>query len=137
MKTPKSGTQLVALAFTAFLLQACSEPVAWRGTDVSGILPDLEFTLTGSDGLETGADAFHGKATLLYFGFTSCPGVCPTTLNHVSVALDALGGPARNVHVLLVSVDPKRDTPEVMRKYTAGYGPWLHGLTGSEADLRA
>lgn len=121
----------------SLLLFACSEPVPWNGRDVTGIFPDLEFELLNSEGEMTNAGQFRGKTTLLYFGFTNCPGVCPATLGQISVALDELGDAAEHVQVLLVSVDPDRDTPEAMGAYTSRFGPWLHGLTGPEQDLRA
>jgi protein SCO1/2 len=138
MQAPIPAMRIVLLAAVAHLLLAgCSEPVAWRGTDVTGILPDLEFRLVDSNGEAADAAGFRGKPTLLYFGFTHCPDVCPTTLSQISVALEALGPAGEDIQVLLVSVDPKRDTPAAMQEYTAAFGPWLHGLTGSEEKLRA
>ena len=119
------------------LLQACSEPVNWYGSDVTGMMPDLEFTLTGPDGEQVDAKSLRGKPILVFFGFTSCPDVCPTTLTQLSVARKNLGAQADDVQILLVSVDPDRDTPEVMKQYTASFGPWLLGLTGPENDLEA
>jgi protein SCO1/2 len=119
------------------MVLSCGQPPAWNGTDVSGVFPDLEFELTDSNGQTINASAFHGKTTLLFFGFTNCPGICPATLGQISVALTELGESADQVQVLLVSVDPDRDTPEAMKAYTARFGPWLHGLTGEEADLKA
>ena len=118
------------------LTAGCAKPPAWNGLDVSGVLPDLNFTLLNSDGEQVNAKSFRGKTTLLYFGFTHCPVVCPTTLGQISVALAELGELAADVQVLLVSVDPERDTPQAMKDYTARFGPWLHGLTGSESALR-
>jgi protein SCO1/2 len=119
------------------LLQACSEPVNWYGSEVTGMMPDLEFTLTGPDGEQVDAKSLRGKPVLVFFGFTSCPDVCPTTLTQLSVARKKLGAQADDVQILLVSVDPDRDTPEVMKQYTASFGPWLLGLTGPEKDLEA
>jgi protein SCO1/2 len=126
----------IATLLCCLLLTACSEPVPWNGRDVSGVFPDLQFELLNSDGHEINAGAYRGKTTLMYFGFTNCPGVCPATLGQISVALNELGTEAENIHVLLVSVDPERDTPEAMKVYTERFGPWLHGLTGPEQDLR-
>jgi protein SCO1/2 len=119
------------------LLQACNEPVNWYGSEVTGMMPDLEFTLTGPDGEQVDAKSLQGKPVLVFFGFTSCPDVCPTTLTQLSVARKKLGAQADDVQILLVSVDPDRDTPEVMKQYTASFGPWLLGLTGPEKDLEA
>lgn len=119
----------------AILLQACSEPVNWHASDVTGMLPNLEFDLAGPDGERFDARSLQGKAVLLFFGFTSCPDVCPTTLTQLSVVMRKLGPQADKLQILLVSVDPGRDTPEVMKRYTASFGPWLLGLTGSEEAL--
>lgn len=119
------------------MLFSCGQPPAWNGTDVSGVFPDLEFELIDSNGQAVNASAFQGKTTLLFFGFTNCPGICPATLGQISVALTELGEPADQVQVLLVSVDPDRDTPEALKTYTARFGPWLHGLTGEKAALKA
>ena len=121
----------------AFLLWACDQPPVWHHRDVTGIMPDLEFTLIGSDGNKVGASAFLGKTTLLFFGFTHCPGICPSTLASVRIALAEMGPAAEEVQMLLVTVDPARDTPEALQEYTARFGPWLDGLTGSEESLKA
>ena len=117
------------------LLQSCSEPVSWHASDVTGMMPDLEFTLIGPDNEQVDARSLQGKPVLVFFGFTHCPDVCPTTLTQLSVVMKKLGPQADDIQVLLVSVDPDRDTPGVMKKYTASFGPWLLGLTGSEKDL--
>lgn len=117
------------------LLQSCSEPVSWHASDVTGMMPDLEFTLIGPDNEQVDARSLLGKPVLVFFGFTHCPDVCPTTLTQLSVVMKKLGPQADDIQVLLVSVDPDRDTPGVMKKYTASFGPWLLGLTGSEKDL--
>jgi len=121
----------------SLLLQSCSEPVSWHASDVTGMMPDLEFTLIGPDSEQVDASSLQGKPVLVFFGFTSCPDVCPTTLTQLSVVMKKLGPQADDIQILLVSVDPDRDTPEVMKKYTASFGPWLLGLTGSEEDLDA
>lgn len=117
------------------LLQSCSDPVSWHASDITGKMPDLEFTLIGPDSEQVDARSLQGKPVLVFFGFTNCPDVCPTTLTQLSVVMKKLGPQADDVQVLLVSVDPGRDTPDVMKKYTASFGPWLLGLTGSEEDL--
>jgi protein SCO1/2 len=131
MRTLKLSFLLLATLF----LQACSEPVNWHASDVTGMMPNLEFTLTGPDGKQVDASSLQGKPVLVFFGFTSCPDVCPTTLTQLSVVMKKLGPQADNIQILLVSVDPGRDTPEIMKNYTASFGPWLLGLTGSEEAL--
>lgn len=127
---------LTALAGAALLL-ACSQAPSWRGQDVSGVMPDLAFELTDSSGNRVRTESRLGQATLLYFGFTNCPDICPTTLSQIKVALEAMGPEAESVRVFLVSVDPDRDTPAVMTRYTQAFGDWLEGFTGNKAELKA
>jgi protein SCO1/2 len=74
---------------------------------------------------------------LVYFGFTFCPDVCPTTLNHVADALDRLGDKADKIVPVLITVDPKRDTPEAMKQYVAAFTPRMVGLTGTPEQAAA
>ena len=121
--------------FLVILLQSCNQPLQWNASDISGVMPDLEFTLTGPDGAPVNANSLHGKPVVLFFGFTSCPDVCPTTLTRLSVLVKALGSQANDLQVVFVSVDPDRDTYEVMKDYTSSFDSWLLGLTGPEDNL--
>jgi len=132
----RNSNPLLVLSFI-FLLQACNQAIDWHATDITGKMPNLEFKLVGPDGEQVNASALQGKPVLVFFGFTHCPDVCPITLTQLQVALKRLGPQAGNLQVLLVSVDPDRDTPAVMKQYTAAFGPWLLGLTGAEEDLAA
>jgi len=127
--------KLILMLLLAASNQSCKQEVNWSGSDVTGMLPDLEFRLTGPDGEQVDAGSMRGKPVLIFFGFTNCPDVCPTTLTLLSVAMRQLGLLADDIQVVLVSVDPGRDTPEVMQRYTTSFGPWLLGLTGSEEAL--
>ena len=80
--------------------------------------------------------SFDGRYLLVYFGYASCPDVCPVTLGTLADALDRLGDRAERVQPLFVTVDPDRDTPDVLRRYTAGFSPRLLGLTGTPRQLR-
>jgi protein SCO1/2 len=134
----RSGTPLalVALAVT-LLLTACGGP-RWHDVNVSGGLPPLAFTLTrASDAKPVTATDYHGKTTLLYFGYTFCPDVCPTTLAALDKVMDQLGPRAANVRVLFVTVDPNRDTLAVLKTYAASFGPNVVGLRGSPDQLAA
>ncbi len=118
------------------LLAAC-QPQPWRTTDVTGKLPDLDFTLVDTRGkVRHGAD-FHGKVTLLFTGFTHCPAVCPATLARLATVLEDLKADPKQVQVLFVSLDPERDTPEVLEAYVRRFGPWFVGLTGDRRQLDA
>lgn len=126
-----------ALFLLLTLVAGCQRAPTWRGQDVNGLMPDLAFELTDSEGKRVRTETLLGKATLLYFGFTNCRDVCPTTLSHIKVALDAMGPEAKDIQVFLVTVDPERDTPEALKKYGTSFGPWLQGFTGSKAELKA
>lgn len=128
--------RLANVLLLSLVLPACEPAPQWNGTDVSGVLPDLAFELVDSGGDTVTADAFQGKTTLLFFGFTNCPGPCPATLAQIGLALDAMGPDADAVQVLMVSVDPDRDTPAALQRFERSFGPWLHGLTGSDGQLQ-
>jgi protein SCO1/2 len=78
---------------------------------------------------------FRGKFMLVYFGYTFCPDVCPTTLNEVAEAMDKLGPNAARVQPIFITVDPRRDTPDVMKQYAASFSPQLLGLTGTPEEI--
>lgn len=118
------------------LLTACSEQT-WQTRDISGLMPPLQFNLTSETGEEVDASRYEGKAILLFFGFVSCPDVCPTTLARLSSILDELPAGARDeIRVLFVSVDPQRDSPKDLAAYTDSFGDNFIGLTGTQAQLR-
>lgn len=95
------------------------------------------FTLVDQDG-KTVTDAdFKGKPALIFFGYTHCPDVCPTTLFEVSEVLRALNGDAGKAQALFISIDPERDTPAVMKDYLSSFDPHLRGLTGSVEQIAA
>jgi protein SCO1/2 len=96
-----------------------------------------EFALTAQDGARVRLSDFRGKMALLYFGYTSCPGVCPTTLAEINQTLKAMGASAARVQVLMVTVDPERDTPERLRTYMAHFNSAFIGLTGTPKEVAA
>ena len=89
------------------------------------------FALEDGNGRQVTDRDFRGKYMLVYFGYTFCPDVCPTTLNEVADALDRLGAKADRLQPIFITVDPKRDTPAVVKQYVAAFTPRLIGLTGS------
>jgi protein SCO1 len=93
------------------------------------------FTLENSSGKTVTERDFRGKYMLVYFGYTYCPDVCPTTLNAVAAALDKLGPRAKELDPIFITVDPQRDTPDVMKQYTAAFSPALIGLTGTPDEI--
>jgi cytochrome oxidase Cu insertion factor (SCO1/SenC/PrrC family) len=93
------------------------------------------FTLEDGGGKQVTDRDFRGKYMLVYFGYTFCPDVCPTTLSEVADALDRLGAKAESLQPIFITVDPARDTPAVMKQYAADFTPRLIGLTGSEEQI--
>jgi len=93
------------------------------------------FRLVDSAGQTVTNQTYRGKYMLVYFGYTYCPDVCPTTLQAMTNALDVLGPKANQIAPLFITVDPARDTPAVMKRYTAAFSPRLIGLTGSPEQI--
>jgi protein SCO1/2 len=94
------------------------------------------FTLVDGAGHSVSDRDYRGKWRLMYFGYTHCPDACPTTLSDIGAALDKLPEPARKkLVVLFVTVDPERDTPQVVGAYAKAFGPEFVGLTGSQAAI--
>jgi protein SCO1/2 len=96
------------------------------------------FTLTDYNGKRVTDADFRGKPTLIYFGYTYCPDVCPTSLLLMQTAVDQLGkDAAQHINMLFITVDPERDTPAVLKDYVTNFGPTIIGLTGSPDDIAA
>ena len=93
-----------------------------------------EFSLTDHNGNRVTEADFLGRWQLVFFGFTHCPDVCPTTLAYMANVLDRFGSEVERVAPIFITVDPTRDTPEVMAEYVQAFHPKLVGLTGSEAE---
>ncbi len=126
-----------SLMLMLMLASGCARQAGWHDTAVSG-LPALAFDMTrANDGKPVTAADYRGKVTLLYFGYASCPDVCPMTLANVGQVLRRLGGEAGAVRVLFVTVDPDRDTLPVLRQYVAAFGPRVDGLRGDPDALAA
>jgi len=127
---------LIALVVLGLLLSGCAQDPKWKLIDLTGIMPPLEFTLHDSQGQPVTADRYKGKIVMLYFGYTHCPDVCPTTLVRIANALKKLGNEANQVQPLFVSVDPARDTPKILGEYPKAFSPTIVGLSGDEKSLR-
>jgi len=107
----------------------------WLTRDGTASLIGGPFALENGDGRQVTDRDFRGKYLLVYFGYTFCPDVCPTTLAEVADALDRLGPKADRLQPIFITVDPKRDTPAVVRQYVAAFSPRLVGLTGSPEQI--
>ena len=93
------------------------------------------FSLTDQTGRKVTDKDFRGHYTLVFFGYTYCPDVCPTELQVMSAALDSLGAKADNIQPIFISIDPQRDTPEILKQYVANFHPHLLGLTGTPEEI--
>lgn len=112
------------------------KPASFRGTTYAEPYPPAsEFALTRADGTNFQLSSMRGKVVLLFFGYTSCPDVCPTTLGELNQTIGQLGDDANKVQVVFVTVDPGRDTPERIQEYVNHFNPNFIGLSGSEDEL--
>lgn len=126
---------VASLAF-AMLTAGCGRSDPWRLVEMDDRLPPLSLSMTKvRDGRPVTADDFKGKVVVLEFGYTSCPDVCPTTLSNLSRVLRDLGADAKDVRVLFVTVDPDRDTPDVLKQYVENFAPQVEGLRGGPNQL--
>ena len=123
-----------AVLAVCLALAACDgRSVAWYGRDITGAMPDLAFTMQrANDETPVSAKDYAGKITLLYFGYTNCPDICPTTLANLAETLRRLGPKAKQVRVLFVTVDPDRDTAPVLKAYANAFSPQMDGLRGTK-----
>jgi cytochrome oxidase Cu insertion factor (SCO1/SenC/PrrC family) len=107
----------------------------FEGTTYTEVLPAAEFALADHDGRPVSLRSYRGAPVLLFFGYTHCPDVCPLTLDKLTRALRTGGRRTRDVRILLVTLDPERDTPAALKAYAARFGPAVVGLTGDSAAL--
>ena len=133
--------KLLALFALALLLLGCdkvsNKPVTFNNVDITGADYAKDFKLADHTGkLRTLAD-FKGKVVFLFFGYTQCPDVCPTTMAEMAAVMQALGPQAAQVQVLFVTVDPERDTQELLAQYVPAFHPSFIGLRGDAATTAA
>ena len=121
----------------ACILAGCNaaQP-SFQSTDITGADFGRTFALTDHNGRPRSLQDFRGKVVVVFFGFTHCPDVCPTTLAELAGAVRKLGPAGQQVQVLLVTVDPERDTPELLAKYVTAFNPNFLALRG-DADQTA
>jgi len=129
---------ICALGLLAGLAGCGHKGPPWGLKDISGLMPALKFTLTDANtGQTVHAKDFRGHLVLLYFGYTHCPDVCPTTLSRLSRAVASLGPRASDARILFVTVDPARDRIADLKRYARAFGPEVVALRGSQQALRA
>lgn len=125
---------LCAAGFAGVMLSGARPPVlsAYLTRAIGG-----PFTLVADDGRTVTDRTYRGKWLLVFFGYTHCPDVCPATLNTIAAALRQLGPEAARVQPLFITVDPTRDTPQVLKNYAKAFDPRIVGLTGTAAQIAA
>jgi protein SCO1/2 len=128
-----------ALLTLAVLCAGCNSPKApaFELTDITGADFARELQLTDHNGKPRTLAEFKGKVVAVFFGYTHCPDVCPVTLAELATVASELGSDATRLQVLFITVDPERDTPEVLAKYVPAFNPSFLGLYGdAEATQR-
>ena len=112
-------------------LLACSRtPVTFNGIDITGANYASDFHLRGHDGKDYSLASFKGKCLLIFFGFTQCPDICPTALSRAVHIRKLLGDKAEQLQVIFITIDPERDTPELLAQYMKAFDPGFLGLYG-------
>jgi protein SCO1 len=137
---PKAPPRRVLYAIMGVVLAALLLGVGgfmWLSSNESngGLSIGGPFTLQDGSGKTVTDRDFRGQYMLVYFGYTFCPDVCPTTLTAVADAMDKLEPEASRIRTVFITVDPKRDTPAVVGKYAAAFGPNIVGLTGTPEEI--
>ena len=108
----------------------------WSGSPVLMGAPSPDFALTAHDGRTVRLSDFRDRVTVIFFGFTHCPDVCPGTMASLARAREQLGAAGDDLQVLFITVDPARDTPDRLRQYLGNFDPDFLGLTGEEAVIQ-
>jgi protein SCO1/2 len=136
-RTPPNRVLYMTMGLLLVVLLAGAGAFLWLGGSGGNnpISIGGPFTLEDGAGKPVTDRDFRGKYMLVYFGYTFCPDVCPTTLNAVADAMDKLGIASSHIQPLFITVDPKRDTPAVVKQYAAAFGPAILGLTGTPEQI--
>lgn len=130
----KAFRGVAAALVSVLLLVACESKPVFNALDITGIQGyGNDFRLIDHTGKARTLADFHGKAVVMFFGFTHCPDICPTTLSDMRQVMQSLGNDAARMQVLFVTVDPKRDTQELLAQYVPSFNPTFLGLYGDEA----
>ncbi len=140
MQTSRARRRALRLLLVAGAapLAACSDSapsLRFKSTDITGSTIGGDFTMPDFTGKPRTLSEFRGKVVVLFFGFMQCPDVCPTTLSEAAAALKELGPKADEVQVLFITVDPERDTPELLAQYVTAFHPKFLGLRGNDKEL--
>lgn len=122
----------------AFTITGCIPEKPWHVKEITGHLPDLKFSLMSDSGQLVTAKTYEGYILLMYFGFTNCDAECPVSMARLAHVAQLLGDSANHMRVLFVTLDPERDTPQVLERYVARFDPLRAiGLTGETDDIES
>lgn len=129
--------RIAALGLLAGLVACGSQDVAFKGTDITGTHLGRDMALMDQNGQARTLASYAGKVQVYFFGFTQCPDVCPSALAELAEVMKKLGSDADKVQVALITVDPDRDTQEVLKAYVAAFDPRFVALRGNAEQTRA
>jgi len=133
---PAIALRMLALVIAGAALVACSpDGPKFKSSDVTGASFARDFALIDHTGTKRSLADYRGKAVVVFFGFMQCPDVCPTTLADLAETMRRLGSAADRVAVVFVTVDPERDTPELLAQYVPAFDPRFVGLSGDAAAI--
>lgn len=131
---------IIIAALSAYILLAIdlpNKPLAGRGGNINDDVPiGGEFTLTDQDGNKFGSAQMNGHLSLVYFGFTYCPDICPTTLNKLSSVISTLEKYQIDILPIFITIDPARDTSTLLKEYLGHFHPKFIGLSGDESEVK-
>ena len=129
---------LSAVAASVLALTGCSEPkAAFKGVDITGADYAKELNLPDQNGQARKIKDFSGKLVVVFFGYTQCPDVCPTTMQELAEVKRLLGADGDKLQAVFVTVDPERDTPALLKDYAAYFHPEMIGAVGSKDEINA
>ena len=141
MSTRKRNIMLIVWAFIGvflfawFIVLPRLQPAVFNGQVIQGGAPAPAVALEGPGGQPVSLRDFEGKVVVMYFGYTYCPDVCPVTLSKLATVKEMLGEDGEDMQVVMVTVDPERDTTDVLEKYMSHFDPTFIGLTGDPSDI--
>ena len=137
MKHLNRRTAVVALAAAALAACSAEQKPAFKGIDITGAEYARQLNLPDASGKPRSLADFKGKVVIVFFGFTQCPDVCPTTLAEIAEIKQKLGADGDKVQAVFVTVDPERDTPEIVAAYVAAFGRDFVALRGTLEQTQA
>lgn len=137
IRLPASSAALLCALFIGSTAPTVSVAEPFRLMQWPTVAPKSDFHLIGPDGRRLSVKDFRGQVVVVFFGFTHCPDVCPDELFKLSLVVRRLGSRGTKVRVVFISLDPQRDTPDLLKAYVRAFDPHFIGLTGSSADVNA